>query len=126
MTTASVGRLSGWIAGGPEPFQADDPGDLVLGQWRVDDSLHGATLSWSVVFDVFEDGRSESHLAGEVGYQWMLGDHRLEVTDPVLEPGAGGAGENEEDAGKDRVPAEPGRPCRVRPSAADGLGLVLK
>jgi hypothetical protein len=58
-----------------------------------------------VLLDVFEDGGSQLHLAGEGCDEQVVGDHRLRVADAVVQPGSGGAGEDKEDVGEDRIPA---------------------
>lgn len=83
-------------------------------------------LGGTVLLDVFQHGGSEPDFAGKGRYEWVLSNHRLQIARPMVQPGPGGAGEHEEHARKDRIPAEPGRTCGSRPAAADGLGLVLE
>lgn len=79
-----------------------------------------------MLLDVFEYGGAEGDFAGEGRDERVLGDHCLQIADPVSQPGPGGAGEHEEQAREDRVPLEPGRAGGGGPAAADGLGFVLE
>lgn len=77
-------------------------------------------------FDVLQDGGTEWYLPGEADDERVLGGHCLQIADAVCQPSSGGAGEDEQDAGEDGVPAQPCRAGGGGSAAADGLGFVLE
>ncbi|MFI8529922.1 hypothetical protein ACIGMX_06670 [Streptomyces aquilus] len=76
-----------------------------------------------MLFDVFQDGRSQGDFAGEGGDERVLGGHGLRVTDAVCQPCSGNTGEDERHARKDGIPAQP---CRAGGGGSAAVGFVLE